>query len=87
MGYTVREEGTQEEEGAAMLTTTPPTLHGRNREREGNLKLECGLCAYCRGANKVILDTILERHYKYKHMSKAIVLGVPEFCDPCEYVL
>jgi hypothetical protein len=28
----------------------------RSREREGNLKLECGLCAYCRGANIVILN-------------------------------
>jgi hypothetical protein len=27
----------------------------RNREREGNLKLECGLCAHCRGVNIVIL--------------------------------
>jgi hypothetical protein len=31
-------------------------LHGRNKEREGNLKLECGCCAHCRGANKVILN-------------------------------
>jgi hypothetical protein len=31
-------------------------VHGRYREREGNLKLECGWCAYCRGVNKVILN-------------------------------
>jgi hypothetical protein len=31
-------------------------VHGRNREREGNLKLECGWCAHCREANKVILN-------------------------------
>jgi hypothetical protein len=30
--------------------------HGRNREREGNLRLECGLCAHCRRVNKVILN-------------------------------
>jgi hypothetical protein len=30
--------------------------HGRTREREGNLKLQCGWCAHCRGANKVILN-------------------------------
>jgi hypothetical protein len=28
----------------------------RNREREGNLKLECGLCAHYKGVNKVILN-------------------------------
>jgi hypothetical protein len=31
-------------------------MHGRNREREGNEKLECGQCAHCRGANIVILN-------------------------------
>jgi hypothetical protein len=31
-------------------------VHGRNREREGNLKLECGWCAHYRGANVVILN-------------------------------
>jgi hypothetical protein len=30
--------------------------HGRNREREGNLKLGCGWCAHCRRVNKVILN-------------------------------
>jgi hypothetical protein len=29
-------------------------MHGR--ERAGNLKLECGSCAHCRGANTVILN-------------------------------
>jgi hypothetical protein len=31
-------------------------MHGRNREREGNLKFECGWCAHCWGVNKVILN-------------------------------
>jgi hypothetical protein len=31
-------------------------MHGRNREREGNLKLKCGECAHCRGANIVLLN-------------------------------
>jgi hypothetical protein len=31
-------------------------MHGRNREREGNLKLECGRCPHCRGVNKLILN-------------------------------
>jgi hypothetical protein len=30
--------------------------HGRNRERKGNLKFECGWYAHCRGGNKVILN-------------------------------
>jgi hypothetical protein len=29
---------------------------GRNRERKGNLKLECGWCVHCRGVNIVILN-------------------------------
>jgi hypothetical protein len=33
----------------------------RNREREGNLKLENGSCAYCRGVNKVVLNW--QSHY------------------------
>jgi hypothetical protein len=28
----------------------------KNRDREGNLKLESGWCAHCRGVNKVILN-------------------------------
>jgi hypothetical protein len=31
-------------------------MHRKNRERKGNLKLECGWCAHCRGANIVILN-------------------------------
>jgi hypothetical protein len=31
-------------------------MHERNREREGNLKLECGQCAHCRRVNKVIFN-------------------------------
>jgi hypothetical protein len=31
-------------------------MHGRNREREGNLKLEYGLCTHLRGVNIVILN-------------------------------
>jgi hypothetical protein len=31
-------------------------VHGRNRERKGNLKLECGSCVHCRGANIVTLN-------------------------------
>jgi hypothetical protein len=31
-------------------------VHRRNREREGNPKLECGWCANCRGVNIVILN-------------------------------
>jgi hypothetical protein len=31
-------------------------VHGRNREREEDLKLECGGCAHCRGVNIVILN-------------------------------
>jgi hypothetical protein len=31
-------------------------VHGRNREREGNLKLECGWCAHYRRVNIVILN-------------------------------
>jgi hypothetical protein len=31
-------------------------MYKRNREREGNLKFECGWCAHCRGANIVILN-------------------------------
>jgi hypothetical protein len=31
-------------------------MHGRNKEREGNLKFECSWCAYCIGANTVILN-------------------------------
>jgi hypothetical protein len=30
-------------------------MHGRNREREGNLKLECGWCVHCIRVNNVIL--------------------------------
>jgi hypothetical protein len=26
-------------------------MHRRNREREENIKLECGICALCIGAN------------------------------------
>jgi hypothetical protein len=31
-------------------------MYERNREREGNLKLESVRCAHCRGAKKVILN-------------------------------
>jgi hypothetical protein len=31
-------------------------MHRKNREREENLKLECGWCAHCRGVNIVILN-------------------------------
>jgi hypothetical protein len=31
-------------------------VHQRDREREDNLKFECGRCAYCRGVNIVILN-------------------------------
>jgi hypothetical protein len=31
-------------------------MHGRNREKEGNLKLECDWCAHCIRANIVILN-------------------------------
>jgi hypothetical protein len=31
-------------------------VHGRNREREGNLRFECGCCAHCRRVNIVILN-------------------------------
>jgi hypothetical protein len=31
-------------------------LHERNRERKGNLKLECGWCAPSWGANKVVIS-------------------------------
>jgi hypothetical protein len=31
-------------------------MYRRNREREGNLKLESVWCAHCRGVNKVILN-------------------------------
>jgi hypothetical protein len=31
-------------------------VHEKNREREGNLKLECGQCAHCRGTNIIILN-------------------------------
>jgi hypothetical protein len=30
--------------------------HGKNRERKGILKLECGRCALCRGADIVNLN-------------------------------
>jgi hypothetical protein len=33
--------------------TLRETVYGRNREREGNLKLECGQCAHCTGVNIV----------------------------------
>jgi hypothetical protein len=36
--------------------TLRENTHRRNQEREENLKLECGCCAYCRGVNKVILN-------------------------------
>jgi hypothetical protein len=39
---------------AAILSDMGHTLrgeHGRNREKEGNLKLEYSFCAYCRGMN------------------------------------
>jgi hypothetical protein len=39
-----------------MAHTLRENAHGRNRENKENLKLECGLCAHCRGANKVILN-------------------------------
>jgi hypothetical protein len=39
-----------------MVHTLREDMHGRNREREGNLKLECGWCAHYRGANKIILN-------------------------------
>jgi hypothetical protein len=32
-------------------------VHGRNREREGNVKLGCGWCAHCIGVNIVILNS------------------------------
>jgi hypothetical protein len=31
-------------------------MHGRNREREGNLKLECGWCAHRIRENIAILN-------------------------------
>jgi hypothetical protein len=31
-------------------------MHRRNREREENLKLECGWCVHCRGANIITLN-------------------------------
>jgi hypothetical protein len=31
-------------------------MQERDKEREGSVKLECGWCAQCRGANKVILN-------------------------------
>jgi hypothetical protein len=31
-------------------------MHGRDREKEANLKLECGWCAHCREVNIVILN-------------------------------
>jgi hypothetical protein len=36
--------------------TLRENVHGSNREKEGNLKLESGWCADCREANKVILN-------------------------------
>jgi hypothetical protein len=35
---------------------TKGRTHWRNRERKGNLKLECGSCAPCWVANKIILN-------------------------------
>jgi hypothetical protein len=31
-------------------------MHKRNRERQGNLKLECGRCVHCIGVNIVVLN-------------------------------
>jgi hypothetical protein len=36
--------------------TLKEIAHGKSRETEGNIKLECGWCAYCRRANKVFLN-------------------------------
>jgi hypothetical protein len=36
--------------------TLRENIYRRNREREGNLKLESVWCGHCRGANKVILN-------------------------------
>jgi hypothetical protein len=36
--------------------TPKGNMHGRNREREGNLKLEYDRCVHCRRANIVILN-------------------------------
>jgi hypothetical protein len=36
--------------------TKGENMHGWKRDREGNLKLKCGCCAHCGGANKVILN-------------------------------
>jgi hypothetical protein len=39
-----------------MVTHLGENTYRRNREREGNLKLESVLCAHCTGVNKVMLN-------------------------------